>query len=171
MIRKLNGMEMKIHPEARVAENASLIGAVTLEKGASVWYGSVLRGDLGAITVGENSAVEDACILHGGVTIGKNRIIGHGAILHGCTLEDGVLIGMGATVMDGAVIGKGSLVAAGALVTKRKVIPPDSMVKGLPGKVTGRLTAQQRESVRLGPATYLRLAEEQLPAFGVLSED
>ena len=166
MIMKLDGMEMKIHPEARLAESASLIGAVTVERNASVWYGAVLRGDSGAITVGENSAVEDNCILHEKVTIGKNCIIGHGAILHGCTLEDGVLIGMGATVLDGAVIGAGSLVAAGAMVTRNTVVPPGSLVMGMPAKVRGPLTPEQIDEVQRGPANYLRLARQQLKPAG-----
>ena len=161
---------MKIHPGARLAENASLIGEVTVEKGASVWYGAVLRGDCGAITLGENSAVEDNCVLHGEVTIGKNCIIGHGAILHGCTLADGVLIGMGATVMDGAVLGAGSLVAAGALVTKNTVVPPGALVMGLPGKVAGPLTAEQRNYLRHSPEKYRELAESQLRTWEALTE-
>ena len=162
MIVKLDGLDMKIHPEARLAENASLIGAVTVESGASIWYGAVLRGDCGAITVGENSAAEDNCVLHGEVTIGKNCIIGHGAILHGCTLEDGVLIGMGATVLDGSVIGKGSVVAAGALVTKNTLIPPNSMVMGVPAKIIGQTGPTQRETMSKGVMKYRELAQ-QLP--------
>ena len=163
MICKLNNLEMNIHPEARLADNASLIGAVTVEKGASIWYGAVLRGDCGTITVGENSAVEDNCVIHESVQIGKNCVIGHNAILHGCTLEDGVLIGMGATVLDGAVIGTGSMVAAGALVTRNSIVPPGSLVMGLPAKVRGALSPEQAEEIRHDAATYQRLAKEQLP--------
>lgn len=165
MIKELKGQKIIIHSEARLADNASLIGAVTLEKGANIWYGATLRGDCGAISVGENSAVEDNCVLHGEVRIGKDCVIGHGAILHGCTLEDGVLIGMGATVMDGAIIGAGSMVAAGALVTKHTLVPPGSLVMGMPARVKGPISAEQTEELRRSAEFYRKISEIQLPAW------
>ena len=162
IIRRLNGHEMTLHPEARVAENAVLVGSVSLEEGASVWYGAVLRGDMGTIRVGKGSAVEDNCILHGAVTLGDNCIIGHGAILHHCTVGNGVLIGMGATVLSGAEIGEGSIVAAGALVTENKIIPPGSMVMGVPGKIVKQVPAEKQADTLNGVRTYRELALAQL---------
>ena len=126
-----------------VAPDAAVIGKVRLERMASVWFGAVLRGDNELLLVGENSNIQDGCVLHSDMgsplTIGRNCTIGHKAMLHGCTIEEGSLIGMGATVLNHAVIGAGSLVGACALVTEGKAIPPGSLVMGAPGKVVREL--------------------------------
>lgn len=163
MIRKLNGMDMTIAADARIAENATLVGQLTIESKASIWYGAVLRGDSGHIVVGENCAIEDNVILHNHAVLGKNVVVGHNAIVHGCTVEDDCLIGMGAIVMNGAVIGRGSLVAAGSLVKKGMIVPPDSLVMGAPAKVVGPLNESQQEYVRSSAEEYLRLSALQLP--------
>ena len=152
-----NGKTPEIHPEARIAENAAIIGEVTLGAGASVWYGAVLRGDAGFIRIGENSNVQDCCCLHGAknTAVGKNVTIGHGAIVHGCTVEDNCLIGMGATILDGAVIGEGSIIGAGALVGEGKVIPPRSLVVGVPGKVIREVSDEQFEGILKNAALYV----------------
>lgn len=128
-----------------VAPDANLIGRVILHSGASVWFGATLRGDNEPITVGQGSNIQENCVLHTDMgfplSIGANCTIGHKAMLHGCTVEDGVLIGMGATVLNGAVIGAGSLIGAGALITEGKTIPPGSLVMGSPGKVVRELDA------------------------------
>ena len=152
-----NGKEPQIHENAKIAENAAIIGEVILEAGVSVWYGAVIRGDMGAIRVGENSNVQDCCCLHGskGTTVGKNVTIGHGAIVHGCTVEDNCLIGMGATILDNAVIGEGSIIGAGALVGENKVIPPRSLVVGVPGKVIREVTDEQYEGILKNAKMYV----------------
>lgn len=128
-----------------VAPDANLIGKVTLEQGASVWFGSTLRGDNERIVVGSGSNVQENCVLHTDMgfplTIGANCTIGHKAMLHGCTIGEGSLIGMGATVLNGAVIGKGCLIGAGALITEGKVIPDGALVMGAPGKIVRQLDA------------------------------
>ena len=140
----LDGLSPDIAQDAWVAPDANVIGKVTLNPQASVWFGATLRGDNERITVGTGSNVQENCVLHTDIgfqlTIGANCTIGHKAILHGCTIEDGALIGMGATILNGAHIGAGSLVGAGALVTEGKVIPPGSMVLGAPGKVVKTLS-------------------------------
>ena len=117
---------------AFVAGNAVVVGDVTLQPGSTVWYGAVIRGDEGPITIGENTNIQDNAVLHCDedfpMTVGRGVTVGHGAILHGCTVEDGALIGMGAVLLNGCVIGADSLVAAGALVTQGAVIPPGSLV-------------------------------------------
>lgn len=122
-----------------VAPDANLIGKVSLEAGASVWFGCTLRGDNERIVVGAGSNIQENCVLHTDMgyplTIGADCTIGHKAMLHGCTIGDGSLIGMGATVLNGAVIGKGCLIGAGALITEGKQIPDGSLVMGAPGKV------------------------------------
>lgn len=152
---------------ARAADSAVLIGEVTLGKNSSVWYGAVLRGDCGAIAVGENSNIQDGCTVHcslsGPVTVGKNCVVGHNAILHSCTVEDGCLIGMGAILLDGCVIGSGSIVGAGSLVPPGKIIPPESLVMGSPCRVVRRTKPKDREDTLANAREYLSLAEKQLP--------
>ena len=129
-----------------IAPGAAVIGRVKLERMASVWFGAVLRGDNEPILVGENSNVQDACVLHtdpgAPLTIGRNCTIGHRAILHGCAIGDNTLIGMGATVLNRARIGANCLIGANALITEGKVIPDNSLVMGAPGKVVGELNAE-----------------------------
>ncbi|MDJ0630381.1 MAG: gamma carbonic anhydrase family protein [Rhodobacter sp.] len=133
-----------------VAPDANLIGQVILQGGTSVWFGATLRGDNEPITVGQGSNIQENCVLHTDMgyplAIGANCTIGHKAMLHGCTIEDGVLVGMGATVLNGAVIGASCLIGANALITEDKRIPPGSLVMGSPGKVVRPLdeAAKQR---------------------------
>jgi len=157
ILKPCNGKTPEIHKDARIAENAAIIGDVTLGAGVSVWYGAVIRADACAIRVGENSNVQDCCCLHGAkdTTVGKNVTIGHGAIVHGCTVEDNCLIGMGATILDGAVIGEGSIIGAGALVGEGKVIPPRSLVVGVPGKVIREVSDEQFEGILKNATLYV----------------
>ncbi len=126
-----------------IAPDANLIGRVVIESGASVWFGSTLRGDNEPITVGRGSNVQENCVLHTDpgtpLTIGPDCTIGHKAMLHGCVIGAGSLIGMGATILNGARIGAGCLIGAGALITENKVIPDRSLVMGAPGKVVRTL--------------------------------
>jgi len=129
-----------------IAPDARVIGQVTLLKGASVWWGAVLRGDNEPIVIGENSNVQEHCICHVDpsypLIIGKNCTIGHRVTLHGCTIGEGSLIGMGATILNGANIGKNCLIGAGALVTEGAVVPDGSLVMGVPAKVKKQLSSQ-----------------------------
>ena len=163
VIRRIDGLEMKIDPMSRIAENATLVGSVRLMEGVNIWYGAVLRGDCGCITVGRDSAVEDNCVLHGQVSIGEDCVIGHGAILHRCILGDCVLIGMGAVILSGAVIGEGSIIAAGAVVTEGAQIPAGSLVMGVPGRIRGPVSENHWQEMRGNAANYRCIAEAQLP--------
>ena len=143
MIYALDGLAPTLHPDAWVAPDATLIGRVVLEEGASVWFGAVLRGDNEEVRVGAGSNVQDNAVLHTDIgyplTIGANCTIGHRVMLHGCTVGDGSLIGMGATLLNGARIGRGCLIGAGALITEGKEIPDGSLVMGAPGRVVRAL--------------------------------
>jgi len=143
MIYALDGLAPTLHPDAWVAPDATLIGRVVLEEGASVWFGAVLRGDNEEVRVGAGSNVQDNAVLHTDIgyplTIGANCTIGHRVMLHGCTVGDGSLIGMGATLLNGARIGRGCLIGAGALITEGKDIPDFSLVMGAPGRVVRAL--------------------------------
>ena len=148
---------------AFVAPSATVQGDVVLKPGSTVWYGAVLRGDDGTLTIGKNSNVQDNAVLHTGpgldVVVGRNVSIGHSAVVHGCTVGDDCLIGMHATILNGAVIGAGSLVAAGALVTENAVIPAGSLVVGVPGKVVRTVSEKQKASIAANGEEYRHLAE------------
>lgn len=163
LITGIGGREPKIDGEAFVAPTASVIGDVTLEAGASVWYGAVLRGDVERISVGARSNIQDNCTLHADpgfpVTIGERVSVGHNAVVHGATVGDDCLIGMGATVLNGAVIGAGSLVAAQALVPQGMQVPPGSLVAGVPAKVRRELTEEEKQGVTLNGTLYADLAK------------
>jgi len=146
-----------------IAPNATVVGKVTLEAGVSVWYGAVLRGDGGAITIGENSNVQDNCVIHETTTVGKGCSIGHGAILHGCTVGDNCVVGMGAILLNGAVLGDHCLVGAGAVVTGKMNAPAGSLILGNPATVVKELTREQIDYIHRDARLYLRLAEK---AFG-----
>lgn len=126
-----------------VAPDANVIGKVRLDSGASVWFGATLRGDNELIALGRGTNLQENVVCHTDpglpLSIGADCTIGHKAMLHGCTIEDGVLVGMGATILNGALIGTGSLIGAGALIPENKVIPPRSLVMGMPGKVVREL--------------------------------
>ncbi|MEJ7633717.1 gamma carbonic anhydrase family protein [Aeromicrobium sp.] len=158
MLIALGDKVPQIDETAWVAPNATLAGAVTIGAGASVWYGAVLRADNEPITIGARSNVQDNCAFHVDkgkpVVLGEDVSVGHGAVIHGATIEDGVLVGMGAIIMNGAVVGAGSLVAAGALISEGVVIPPRSLVAGVPGKVRRDLTDEQVAGLRANAGIY-----------------
>ena len=145
-----------------IADNATLVGDVQLGDQVSIWYGAVLRGDSGAITVGDRTNIQDNCVLHEKVTLGAGCSVGHGAILHGCTVGDNCTVGMGAIVLDGAVIGNNCLVGAGAVVTGKMNAPDGSLILGNPAQVVKELKPEQIEGIRQNAENYVNLAKEQL---------
>lgn len=154
------GAEPKIHPSAWVAPTATLIGDVTVEADASVWYGVVLRADFGPIVVGAGANVQDNSVIHTGpegTVVGAGATVGHMCSIHGCAIGAEALIGNGATVQDGAHIGDRVLVAAGALVAPGTRIEPDTMAVGVPAKQRP-LTDGARHWVVNNPAIYQELA-------------
>ena len=142
-----------------VAPNATVLGDVVLGPGSSVWYGAVLRGDDGTLTLGENTNVQDNAVLHcdpgGAVTLGKNVTVGHCALVHGCTVGDGSLIGMHATLLNHCVVGKNCIIGAGALVPEGKIIPDDSLVVGVPGKIIKQVSPEQAAASLANAAHYV----------------
>lgn len=152
----------QIADTAWVAPGATVVGAVTLAEGVSVWYNSVLRADTDPISIGEGSNIQDLSVMHADpgfpCTVGAGVSVGHRAVLHGCTVEDDVLIGMGAVVLNGARIGRGSLVAAGAVVLGGTEVPPGSLVAGVPAKVRRELTDEELAENRRSAAHYVELA-------------
>ena len=143
-----------------IAPNATVVGETSLAPGVNIWYGAVLRGDSGCITLGEGTNVQDNCVIHEKTTVGAYCTVGHGAILHGCTLKDSCLVGMGAIVLDGAVLEEGCMVGAGALVTGKIHAEPGSLLLGNPAKVVKQLTLQQIQANRHNAEHYVELAKK-----------
>lgn len=158
MLIALGDRKPQVDDSAFVAANATLVGSVVLEEGASVWYGAVLRADNEPITIGKGSNVQDNCVFHVDqgkpLSLGEGVSVGHGAIIHGATVGDHVLVGMGATILNGAVIGDECLIAANALVPQGAVIPPRSLVAGVPGKVRRELSDDEIASLHLNAEIY-----------------
>lgn len=155
------GKEPKIHPSAFLCEGVRIIGDVEIGENVSVWYNTVIRGDVHYIKIGDRSNIQDMSMLH--VTnnvfpliIGNDVSIAHSVSLHGCTLKDGCLIGIGAIVLDGAVVGEGSLIAAGTVVKEGFVVPPNVLVAGVPGKIIRELTEKERLRVSSTPGNYIK---------------
>jgi carbonic anhydrase/acetyltransferase-like protein (isoleucine patch superfamily) len=161
---KLGGIAPTIAAGAYVAPNATIIGKVILAAKASIWFGATLRGDNETISIGENSNVQDAAVLHTDpgfpITVGAHVSVGHQAMLHGCTVGEGSLIGIQAVVLNGAVIGKGCLVGAGALVTERKIFADGWLILGAPAKAVRELTPDERANLIETAAIYVRRASD-----------
>jgi carbonic anhydrase/acetyltransferase-like protein (isoleucine patch superfamily) len=158
-----------------VADTATVVGAVEVADQVSIWYGAVLRGDVGRISIGARTNVQDNATIHmthrqSDALIGSDVIIGHNAVVHGATVEDAALIGMQSVVLDNARIGAGSWVAAGSLVPPNLVVPPGVLVRGSPAKIVRELTLEERAWARDAASRYVELArqhrEEQL-ALGI----
>ena len=141
-----------------LAEGARVSGDVTLGREVNIWYNAVLRGDDGAIVVGEGTNIQDCAVLHEETTVGRGCTIGHGAIVHGCTVGDNTLVGMGAVILNGARIGSNCIVGAGALVTGKMDAPDGVMILGSPAKVVRPLTEAEIESNRASAQGYLEAA-------------
>jgi carbonic anhydrase/acetyltransferase-like protein (isoleucine patch superfamily) len=160
MIRSFQGINPVISARCYIDPSAQIIGDVTLGEQASVWMNAVLRGDVNSIRIGARSNVQDCAVLHGmrnlyPVIVGEMVTIGHNATVHGCVLEDAVLIGIGATVLNDARVGEGSIIAAGAVIPEHMVIPPNSLVAGVPGKVRRTLGDADRELILKYAQNYL----------------
>jgi len=143
----LGDLVPQIDPQSWVAPNATVIGQVHLARNVSIWWNSIVRGDTDRISIGENSNIQDGCVLHTNkgipLTIGRNVTVGHMVMLHGCTIGDNSLIGIGAVLLNRSVIGKNSLVAANTLVTEGKAFPERSLIMGSPGKVIRQLSDEE----------------------------
>jgi len=157
-IYELDGVAPRVAATAWVADSAQVIGNVVLGEGASVWFGTVVRGDTECITIGAGSNVQDASVLHADIgqplVLGERVTVGHQVMLHGCTIGDESLIGIGAIVLNGAKIGKNCLVGAGALVTEGKEFPDGSMILGSPARVVRPLSPEQIEGLRQSARHY-----------------
>jgi carbonic anhydrase/acetyltransferase-like protein (isoleucine patch superfamily) len=163
MIRAYRGILPKIAASAYIDQSAQVIGDVTVGERSSIWPNVSARGDVNSISIGDDSNIQDNCVLHCDagrfpLSIGHRVTVGHLAMLHGCTIEDDCLIGIGAIVLNGAKIGRGSVIAAGAVVPEGAEVPAESMVMGVPAKVKRLLTPEERERFRENAKHYVEAA-------------
>ena len=159
MLIEYEGITPDVHPSVFVAPGAMIIGDVTIGEESSIWFNSVLRGDLEPIRIGYRTNVQDGAIIHTDkafpCSIGDDITIGHGAILHGCMIGNEALIGMGAILLTGSIIGERAIVAAGALIREGQEIPPGSLAVGVPAKVLREVTEGELERARHGKDDYV----------------
>ncbi|MDI1243344.1 MAG: gamma carbonic anhydrase family protein [bacterium] len=162
MIRNFNGIEPRIHETAYVTDDAIIVGDVEIGRDSSIWFGSILRGDVNNIRIGERTNIQDQTIIHvsskGLPTIVEDEVtVGHRVTLHACHVERGCLIGIGAILMDGVRVGANSLVGAGSLLTPGTQIPPRSLVIGSPARVKRELTEVELASLEESWKNYVEL--------------
>ncbi|MBF5003481.1 gamma carbonic anhydrase family protein [Diaphorobacter caeni] len=161
-VYELDGLTPSVPESAWIADSAQVLGDVVLGEDASVWFGTVVRGDTDKITIGAGTNIQDLSVLHADrgvpLVIGANVTVGHQVMLHGCTIGDESLIGIGAVVLNGAKIGKNCLVGAGSLVTEGKEFPDGSMILGSPAKVVKQLSPEQIEGLRRSAQHYVENA-------------
>lgn len=167
MIRTFQGITPKIAASAFIEETAVIVGDVVIGEESSVWFHSVVRGDVHFIRIGDRANIQDLCLLHvthdtHPLVIGDEVTVGHHVVLHGCTVKDRVLIGMGAVVMDGAVLGEDCVVGAGALVTEGTLVPPKSLILGAPAKVKRPVTDKEMAWIKESAENYIRYAQQYL---------
>ncbi len=160
MIRSYQGKTPVVPASCYVDQSAQIIGDVELGEQTSVWMNAVVRGDVNSIRIGARSNVQDCAVLHGmrylyPVTVGEMVTIGHNATVHGCTLEDAVLVGIGAVILNHARVGEGSIIAAGAVIPEHAVVPPRSLVVGIPGKVKRELGEEDHKMILRYAQNYL----------------
>ena len=162
MVRTFSDKAPKIASTAFVSEAAYVIGDVEIGENSSIWPGAVVRGDFASIKIGDNTQIEDNCVVHTGepMVIGDNVHIGHGAVIHCSKIGNTVLIGNSATILEGAEIGDFCLIAANSLVSARMRIPNDSFVAGMPAEVKGKITPAQIAMIEGGVKAYVRITEE-----------
>jgi carbonic anhydrase/acetyltransferase-like protein (isoleucine patch superfamily) len=160
MILSYKGIYPKIHKSVFICEGVQIIGDVEIGKDSSVWFNTVIRGDVHYIRIGEKTNIQDNCTLH--VTwkkfpleIGNRVTVGHGVTIHGCTLKDNIIVGMGAVLLDGCLVNSNSFIAAGTLVREKFIVPEGVLVAGMPGKVIRELKPEEIRKIRVSSDNYL----------------
>lgn len=166
-IVKFKNISPQIDPETYVSEGVHIIGDVKIGSGSSIWYGSVIRGDVAPVVIGQNTNIQDGTIIHtsrvdGGTYIGNNVTVGHRALLHACKLCDDSFVGMGAIVMDRAVVESFAIVAAGALVTNGKVVKSRQLWAGVPAKYVRDISDEEVDAIKHSSENYVKLAMEYM---------
>ena len=165
MIIPYQNIKPKIHESVLIAEGAYIIGDVEIGKDSSIWYNTVIRGDVNYIRIGERTNIQDLTMVH--VTykkyptfIGNDISIGHSAVIHGCTIKDFVVVGMGAKILDDALINSNSFIAAGSVVKEKFVVPEGTLVAGVPAKIVRDLRLDEVEKIKQNAKNYLFYVEQ-----------
>ena len=164
LLKPVRGIHPQFGENCWFADNATIIGDVTMGRDCTIWFNAVVRGDVNSITVGDRTNIQDGAVIHCTyqrykTTIGSSVSIAHNAVVHGCTLEDNVLIGMGAIIMDGAVIGAGSIIAAGAIITQNTIVPPGSIYAGNPARFLKTVSPAQADIFKRTADNYIMYAD------------
>jgi gamma-carbonic anhydrase len=164
IIKKVRGFQPRFGSNCFFADNAVVVGEVTMGDNCTVWFNAVVRGDVNSIIIGDNTNIQDGAIIHGTferskTLIGSNVSIAHNAVVHGCTLEDSVLVGMGAIIMDDSVVGTNSVIAAGAVVLPGTRIPPGSVYAGVPAKKVKDIGDDMKAVIQRTARNYPMYAE------------
>ncbi len=165
MIKDLKDKKLNIDSDTFIAESSDLLGDVTIGRASSIWYSSVVRGDMSYIKIGECTNIQDNVTIHVDTDIpciiGNHVTIGHNAVVHGCEIGNNTLIGMGAIILDKAKIGDNCIIGAGTLITEGVVIPPNSLVVGSPGKIKRQVTEIEVKTVKENALRYERLWKDE----------
>lgn len=167
MILPFEGKTPKLHESVFVVESACIIGDVEIGKDSSVWFNTVIRGDVNYIRIGERTNIQDLSMLHVEkdlypLIIGNEVTIGHNVTLHGCKIKDRCLIGMGVIILNNAEIGEESIIGAGTLITENTIIPPRSLVIGSPGRVKRQITGEELEWIKRSAQNYVNYVHRYL---------
>ena len=166
MIHQFDGQIPNVHKNSFIASSADVIGNVSIGEYSNIWFGTVLRGDMDSLTIGEYTNVQDNSTVHNddnfSVDIGDYVTIGHNCIIHGCRILSNTLIGMGSTILNGAEIGEYSIIGAGSLVTQGKKIPSGVLCMGVPAKVIRELTIEEKESIKKSAEHYVELSTKYI---------
>ncbi len=167
VIRSFRGHTPQLGAGVFVAEQTAIIGDVVIGAGSTIWYGTVIRGDVMPIRIGAATSIQDNSVVHvtgdvSGTVVGDRVTVGHRVILHACTVEDDCLIGMGSIILDRARIGRGSIVGAGAVVTPGTIVPPGSLILGAPARVKRPVTDEERAWIASSAAHYVDLGRAYL---------
>lgn len=167
MIINYKGITPSISENVYIAPGVSVIGKVEIGKYSSIWFNSVLRGDIDSITIGERTNIQDLTVIHPNpgapVTIEDDVTVGHSCVLHGCTIKKGSLIGLGSMILNNSEIGENCFVGAGSLIPEGKIFPPNSLIFGSPAKVVRELTAEEIENFHVNSTQlYASLGQEFL---------
>ena len=167
MIRRYRDLEPRLGDGVYVADYAAVIGDVVIGPRSSVWFGTVVRGDVMPIRIGAETSIQDNSVVHvtsdvSGTEVGDRVTVGHRVILHACTIEDDCIIGMGSVILDRARVGRGSIIGAGSVVTPGTVIPPGSRALGSPARVKRPVTDEERAWIASSAASYVELTRSYL---------
>lgn len=166
MIKEFEGNIPRIDESTYISESVDIIGDVTIEENANIWFGTRLRGDMNKIVIGKNTNIQENTVVHVDKNcpclIGKDVTIGHGAIIHGCEICDNVLVGMGSIILNNAKIGKNTIIGAGSLITQGKVFPEGVLILGNPAKVVRELSEAEIESIKNSANNYVNLSKKYI---------